>query len=520
MGGPAHTDHYSVGRLQRAVGQFIGGRVLQALGQAMLVLVLVRVLSPHEFGVYMLVIGLAEAMLALGSLGTLQVARRFLPQVIVSLPAPRLFRFVLLLIGVQLAALLLLAALAWWCWPLIAGIIGLSPAHAATAAIAVMLFVLIPSVNFACELLDALLEQGRSRLVGSLLVYGRLAALALLLVSAASIDLALILRIDVVIVSVGLLLSWILLCGSLRTLHARDASGVVPWREIVRFARHMAPMDLLGVTGTPGAIRLVLAGALGVVESGLFAFLQSLQRVVGRYLPGTLLRGIVMPVLVSRAYQPGGRAIVEIGASLLVKSNLLIIAAGTVAIAACGDELVELLSGGRFRGAGNTLLLMYLALAVTSQRNIIEMVMQILGHAAVLGRTALIAPIALLAMWTVAERGIEAAVLVLIGASALANGIATAVLVRDAGGFNLEWRGQLEIVLTAAAAAGAGVALNTMGVQALLSAALGLALFAAMQLLFRPFTEAEIAVVEKTLGPRLGMLLRRLARSADAAALQ
>lgn len=519
MTGPAHTNHYSIGRLQRAMGQFVGGRVLQALGQAALVLVLVRVLSPHEFGIYMLVIGLAEAMLALGSFGTLQVVRRFLPQMIVTLPAPRLFRFVFLLIGVQISALVLITLLAWWRWPLIAEAIGLAPERAATVAIAVMLFVLIPSVNFACELLDALLEQGRSRLVGSLLVYSRLGALVFLLVSAASIDLALVLRIDVAIAAAALLLAWILLCGSLRTLHVRDASGTVPWQDILRFMRHMAPMDMLGVTGTPGAIRLVLASALGVVESGLFAFLQSLQRLVGRYLPGTLLRGIVMPVLVSRAYQPGGRAIVEIGASLLIKSNLLIIAAGTVVITCCGDELVGLLSGGRFRDAGSTLLLMYIALAITSQRNILEMILQILGRAAVLGRTALITPIALSVMWAIADRGIEAAVLVLIGASALANGIATAVLVRD-DGFRLEWRGQLAIVLTAIAAAGAGFALNAFGMHAPLSAAVALALFVAMQFVFRPFTEAEMAVVEKTLGPRLGVLLRRLVRSAGAAALQ
>jgi O-antigen/teichoic acid export membrane protein len=515
----AHTDHYSIGRLQRAMGQFVSGRALQAAGQAALILVLVRALSPPEFGAYMLIIGLAEAMLALGSFGTLHVARRFLPQMIMILSAPRLLRFVLFLIASQLGALLLLTAIAWWLWPTITAALGFTPERAATTLIALMLFFLIPSVNFACELLDALLEQGRSRMVGSMLVYSRLGALAFLLIANVHIDLALILHIDVAIVAFALIIAWVLLAISLRALHVRGASGVVPWREILHFMRHMAPMDMLGVTSTPGAIRLVLASTLGVVESGLFAFLQSLQRVVGRYLPGTLLRGIIMPVLVARAHQPGGRAIVEIGASLLTKSNLLIVAAGTVAITCCGDELVRLLSGGRFYDAGGTLLLMYLALAITSQRSILEMVLQIIGRAAVLGHTALISPLALCAMWMLAGRGIDTAVLILIAASALSNGIATAVMVRDAGGFKVQWHGQASIVSTGIVAAGVGIALHAFAVPALFSAALSVALFLAMQLVFRPFTEAEMTVVGKALGPRLGVLLRRLARSDDVAVI-
>ena len=511
---PARERLYGISRLQRAVVQFIRGRILQALGQAALLLILVRLLPVPDFGAYMLVVGLSEMMLVAASFGTLQVGRRYLPQMVVLLSADRLLRFVSTLIGIQVAILCAVLAVFWSAWSAIMPVAGFTPEQIAAARPALLLLLLVPAVNFCCELLDALLEQGRSRLVGSLMIYGRIAGIGLLLYLGMDIDLRAVLAIDAVVVGSGLLLAYLFLYRRLSVLHAGDADGEVPLREIARFAWHMGPVDLMGSTSSPGAVRLVLANAIGIAESGLFAFLQSIQRLVGRYLPGTLLRGIVMPVLVARAFLPGGMAVVETGASLLIKANLLIVAAGTVVIALCGDELVSLLSGGRFPGAGLTLLLMYLALAVIAQRSVIEMVMQITGQTAALRATAVIAPFALVAVWKVAEQGLNAAILVMICAAALANGIATAALVRRRGGFRLEWKGQLSIIASAGAAVGSGLILESAGLGLVSATVAAMALFALMQGLLRPFTPNEFLVVEKAIGPRaarltLGLLAQR-----------
>ena len=73
-------------------------------------------------------------------------------------------------------------------------------------------------------------------------------------------------------------------------------------------------------------------------------------------------------------------ALVETTAGLLLKSNLLIVAAGSIVVAVGGDELVAWASAGKFSNAGLVLLLLFLVLAVTAQRSIIEMIMQITGH--------------------------------------------------------------------------------------------------------------------------------------------
>lgn len=474
-----------------------------------LLLVLVRVLSAPEFGVYMLIIGLSEMMLVAASFGTLQIGRRYLPLMISSLPAGRLFRFVSALIAIQLAVLGVFSGALWLSWPAVAPMFGLGPGQGHSLHPAILLFLLVPAVKFSCELLDALLEQGKSRLIWSLTIYGRICGIGLLLALGPTVRLHEILIVDVIVLGACAVLAYLLLHRSLLALHNRGGTGEIPLREIVRFAGHMGPVDLMGAATSPGAIRLALANSLGVVESGLFAFLQSLQNLVGRYLPGTLLRGIVMPVLLTRAFSPGGRAVVEAGASLLIKGNLMIVAAGTVLIALCGDPLVALLSGGKFPEAGTTLLLMYLALAVMAQRGIIEMVMQITGQASTLRATAIISPLALAAVWALADHGLNVAILVIIAASALANGITTLILVRVSGGFRLEWRGQVEIVASAVAGVGLGVALESGGAGLAVSTAAALLAFAALLFVLRPFTRGEFAMVEKAMGARAARLTLR-----------
>ena len=43
----------------------------------------------------------------------------------------------------------------------------------------------------------------------------------------------------------------------------------------------------------------MLANSLGLAETGLFSFLQSIERLVKRYLPATLLRNLIRPMLIS-----------------------------------------------------------------------------------------------------------------------------------------------------------------------------------------------------------------------------
>ena len=486
---------------------FIGGRAAQATARAALLLLLVRLLEVADYGVYMLIIGLSETLLQVASLGILPVGQRYLPQMLTTLPIKKLHAFVALLASAQIAILCLITLMLFKYWPLLTPYMSFTAEQTAATQSAIWLFLLIPAFRFSAEMLDALLEQGKAQITRALMPTARVAGICVLLITGIDINLTNIFIIDIAVTSFCLLLAWIFLHNGLRTLHSAEAQGTIPIREMLRFAWHMAAVGLMGATASPGALRLVLANVLGVVESGLFAFLQSLQRLIGRYLPGTLLRGLIRPILITRAFSTGGMAIVEAGSGLLLKSNLIIVAAGTIAIAVVGDEFVAWISGGKYTEAGLTLLLMFLALAVTSQRTVIEMVMQITGHTAVLRATSLISPAALLAIWMFADRGLNTAVVISALAAALANWIAIAMLTKSTGGFQVDWRGLLAILIPASVVIATSFSLKSL-LNPFLISILAIFVFILLVRLTKPYKNEEMAIIERGLGQYAARLIR------------
>jgi O-antigen/teichoic acid export membrane protein len=150
-------------------------------------------------------------------------------------------------------------------------------------------------------------------------------------------------------------------------------------REIATFAWHMAGTNILRAIANFGVLRILVARTLGLEMAGMFAFLQQLLMIVGRYLPANLLTNIIRPMMISR-YVVGETDIVSQGIALLWKSNLLIIVLSMVVIAVAGDPLIALFSSGRFANAGIVMLILLLGLGITSQGQLFNMAMQIFSY--------------------------------------------------------------------------------------------------------------------------------------------
>ena len=276
------------------------------------------------------------------------------------------------------------------------------------------------------------------------------------------------------------------------------------------FAWHMALVGPMSGTASPGAIRLALANGLGVAQSGLFAFLQSLERLVSRYLPATLVRNLIRPILISRAIGQGSTDLLKAGTGLLLKSNMLTVVGGLIVIAVCGDQIVFIMSGHKFRGAGLTLLLLYVNMIATSQRGVQEMVMQITGHTRALWITTVVSPIALFMVWLFSRFGLNVAVLIVTMGSMTANWLASWVLQSRTDWFRVDWRGMAAIFLAGlpAGAVGKGLAL---WINPLVAGAITPLFFLAFLRISQPFKQSEIRPLERALGARVAGVLRGFA---------
>jgi O-antigen/teichoic acid export membrane protein len=499
---------YSVSRFRVALLQLVGGRMAQAGARVVLVLALVRVLSIEEFGAYMLIVGAAELLLQVGSCGMLPLAQRYIPQLLPVMPTHRMQRFILGLVAMQVTVLALAALLIGHFWTALTPMFGMSAEQAAATNFAAWLFLIVPVFRFSAELMETMLTFGQA--ARAAMVFIRAGAVIALILLKPAVTLVDVLLTDLVVTGVCALALLYRIHRNVARLAPTVGTGEFPVREMTRFTWHMALVGVLGGTGNPGALRLVLANGIGLAESGLFAFLQSLERLVSRYLPATVLRNLIRPVMISRYIGRGNSDVLKAGTGLLLKSNLLAVVGGIVVIAVCGGELVRILSGGKFVGAGLTLLLLYVNMIATSQRGVQEMVLQITGHTRALWMTTLVSPFALFCVWLVSGQGLNFAVLVITAGSLISNSLATGVLQSRTDWFRVDWRGVGAIGIAGAVAAALGI-LGRTELPALLAGALAFGLFVLFVRIGRPFNACEIGAVERVVGKRAMTVLRGFA---------
>lgn len=509
------SQTYQAARLRRALRHFIGGRAVQAIARAGLVLLVVRLLPAEDFGAYMLFVGLSEAVLQFCSFGLLRVGQRFLPEVAESAARRDTYRFVSVISFLQLALVVLAVGLLWWFWDPLLAFAGFTPEQAAVSRPALLLFLFVPLFRFTADMLESLLEQGRAQICRALMPIGRVVALVAILLLGVEVDLYRILWLDGLVTLGCLLLSLVFLGVSLRSLPepAPERIRPLPLEDMRRHAWHMSVVDLMGSTYSPGTMRLVLANTLGMAESGLFAFLQSLQKVVGRYLPGVLLLGLIRPMLIARLGTEQGLRLVERATGLMIKVNWLVIAGAAMVALFAGDYLVDLASGGAFQDAGTTLLLMIVILAVTSQRRVLEMLLQVVNQTNILRATALFAPATLLLAWLMARYGLDAAVLGTACSLGLSNIICIRLLRARTDQFPADWRGASSIFVPALLGAAFGyLVLPYAGIWVAIGAA-GLLLLALLAA-FKPFRADEIVLADRGVGRLAGRMLSPFVREA------
>lgn len=499
---------YSVGRFRTALLQLVGGRVAQAGARMVLVLALVRVLPVEEFAAYMLIVGAAELLLQIGSCGILPLAQRYVPQLLSVLPTERMQRFISGLVVMQIVVLAIAALLIGHYWTAVTPLFGMTAHQAQSTRFAAWLFLAVPAFRFAAELMESMLGFGQA--ARAIMVFVRAGAVLLLILFKPAVTLHDVLVTDLVVTSLSALVLLQRIQHNVARLAPSAGHGQFPVREMTRFTWHMALVGVLGGTANPGALRLVLANGAGLAESGLFAFLQSLERLVSRYLPATVLRNLIRPVLISRYVSHGNTDLLKAGTGLLLKSNLLAVVGGIVVIAVCGDEVVRIMSGGKFIGAGLTLLLLYINMIATSQRGVQEMVMQITGHTGALWLTTLVSPVALFLVWLVSGHGLNFAVLVITAGSLVSNSLATGVLQTRTDWFRVDWRGVGAIGIAGAVASAFGILLRTE-IPALIAGVIAFGAFLVCIRVGRPFSAGEIGAVERVVGRRAMTFLRGFA---------
>ncbi|MEW5788597.1 MAG: hypothetical protein AB1899_12165 [Pseudomonadota bacterium] len=455
-------------------------------------------LVPTDYGAYMTLWGLVEMMVPLTSMGMLEAVRRYLPDLAARGAPGALGRFVGWMTLARLAVMAVWTGLIAAFWGDIAAWLGFSQPQQDATLLAVGMVITVIGFRYTAEMLESLLEQRWSQSTRALQAFGRLGGVAAL-VAMGSVSLERVLWVDLGASLVCFLLAEFFLARKLKTLPGSGDYRITA-REVGRFTWNMAGVNLLDASASFGALRMLVARFLGLEAAGLFAFLQQLLMIVGRYLPANLLANIIRPMLISR-HAAGETGVVGQGMALMWKTNLLIILGCVAAFAVAGDVLISLASGGRFPQAGLVMLLLFLGLGATTQGQLLSMLMQIHERVRELRNLSVLFLLVPLAVWLGAAWDLVGVALGIVLSQWFRNSVSLWWLRRLGVAIQLDWRGMirasLAVVAITALAWYAATWVGPWGGLAGLAVLLPLSL-----LLAKPFNAGDMDLLQRGLHRR------------------
>jgi len=489
-----------------------GGSALAGIGVLML---LVRVMPPAEYGTLVAWLAFLEIHYLVSGVGLSGIAQRYVPEFRTHAAPADLQRLVRRALLLRLVVALPLAGAAGLGASALATFFGtVVPASTAGLPFSLVLVLLLCTgtmVRYLDELLAALLMQGVSQAMALLRNLGKLPWLAVALWSHGSVSAT-----DMLLLESGLaaLTGLVALRAMWRGLHLPGAGGPTAaaapaaatttqpaykvagmWGVCLRFY----VIQVLGQVYGANALKLLVTRTLGLEATAVFGFALALVDMLRNYLPAHLLAGWIRPLLVARYVAT--RSVDQLSrlAGLVLKVNLLGVLAFAMFFGVAGNAAGGWLSGGRFATMGPLLTALMLLVGLQTAHLLLTMVTLTVERAnanllaTVLACVGLPLAAALGTAWGLVgvALGLALAELVWVGTVWIG-------LRRSAVHLALDWPGMLRLALPALPALGAAVFIQ-QGLQAapMLAAGVGVLLFLLGQWLARPLLDDERDVIAK-----------------------
>lgn len=369
-----HRDPYTGSRIKRGVVYLVGGKAVVSIAGIGAFVLLARSLPIEQFAAYTVLSAMPDLVAAITGVGLIHVLSRYVPELNAQHRLRALRRLVAVVLALRMAVLAPFLAATFVLAPAIAPLIGLAGWEWAIQVYAVVVLTRI-SVMSLFSVLESLLRQGYAQLGFGLATVLRF-LLFLLLAQSGEVDLRTVIIVELAADVVGL---GVMSIGLLRALshHAHERVNDKGWLHanlgrmtefgLKGYLQHILILPFGGATN-----RVLVGGALTGSEVALFGFAQSVGELMERYLPAHLLAGVIRPVLAARYVRDRRFADVEVAANLIFKLNAVLICAASVVVFGGDEELLMLVSDGKYVDGVGLLLVMCLLVLMFSLRHMLD----------------------------------------------------------------------------------------------------------------------------------------------------
>lgn len=354
---------------------FLIGKLTSALLTFVTLLWVVRLLTASEYGAYVVFVAGMEITLAMTALGLPWVSARYLPEFRLYASGKMLMHFVWQ-VTAWIGLFLIVGALSLW-----VAVPRLLPSELAQYTDVIELYLLLLLIEglgryIRESILGPLMQQGRAQISQAL---RNLAFLLLIgiIVSQGVVHLYHVVFAELIASMLGTILALYGLTQYLqmnRDLQAKDDWQPPKWSEMWCVARNMYFGSLITQSYSPQVFVFLIQRYLGLEVAALFGFLRSLYVQVTNYLPAVLLSNLIRPMLVASFVSEGGMAELTRNANLVGKLSMFMLMPILIFAWLAGNELTNLLSGGKFNEVNYYLAGLLLALIPLSQRQLLEAV--------------------------------------------------------------------------------------------------------------------------------------------------
>lgn len=368
------ADPYSASRIKRGAAYLLVGKAITSFAGIGTFVLLIRGLSVEEFAAYSILFALVEIVDALTGVGLGQILARYVPELYVQGRIRPLQRLVTLALGVRVAVLGSFLALIYFLAPFIAPAIGLEAWQWALQAYLLVVLLRIAETTLF-GVLESMLNQAVAQLGFSVVTALRFALLAIFTI-AGTLDLETVILIELGTDAIGLLV----MAGGLAWTLPRQSvadGGASAWLRgnlgrmlafgLQGYMQHLLILPYGGATN-----RLLVGGMLASNHVALFGFAQSVADLMERYLPVSLLAGVIRPVLTARYVRDGRFDDLRFIANVLFKINAFFICAAAVVILSGGAQLLSFVSAGKYADGTGLLVLMCALVLAFSMRHMLD----------------------------------------------------------------------------------------------------------------------------------------------------
>jgi O-antigen/teichoic acid export membrane protein len=350
---------FSLAHVRRSLIYFTLGKGLGIILGIGLLLVLVRVLEVNDYKFYLISQAFLIIVNQFSSLGIEQTAQRYLPELLSRSEGRTLYNLTSKLCYLRILVLIIIAVLIY---PFISTVT--DALNIQNYQFEFKLFLLVMVFELFARFLDIVFEsfmlQGVSQISMLLRTGFRLVPMVWLTVISVDnrVDLEQWILIDIIASVIGCLWGIINLWKYLKDISHKKPGNNHPI-EYVRYSSFSFPIYIAGtimLLSSQDTIRLIAANILNSVDFASFGFAATLVYMLNRYLPMTLLVGMVRPLLVDAREKPDYQVRLPKIAGLLFKLNMFTLMPIIAFVFVFSEEISLILTGGRYPGAANYML--------------------------------------------------------------------------------------------------------------------------------------------------------------------